>query len=257
MAVQASMEEMESGMESINSTSEEMFKAAESAKTLSENGDEAIKSVVNQMHEINESVSVTTGVIRSLGNRSKEINKIVGFITEIANQTNLLALNAAIEAARAGEHGKGFAVVADEVRKLAEESRKSTEQITTMISMIQEETERAVESMEKQNIQVVGGLQFTQNAESAFMNIKGSIGEVTERVQEVNVSIEDLLSLSQSISEAIEKVQKIAEVSVLASQEVSAGTEENVASIEEVSASAQNLSSLAENLQLLIGRFKV
>ncbi|WP_108670312.1 methyl-accepting chemotaxis protein [Peribacillus acanthi] len=257
MEVQTSMEEMESGIESINRTSEEMYKAADSAKVLTEDGDEAIKSVVNQMHEINESVSVTTGVIRSLGNRSKEINEIVGFITEIANQTNLLALNAAIEAARAGEHGKGFAVVADEVRKLAEESRKSTEQITTMISLIQEETEKAVQSMEKQNIQVVSGLQFTENAEAAFKNIKGSIGVVTERVQEVNVSIEDLLSLSQSISESIENVQKIAEASVLASQEVSAGTEENVASIEEVSASAQNLSVLAENLQLMIARFKV
>lgn len=234
--VQESMNEMASGMHSITRNSEDMLKSTESANVMTKEGNQSVTNVVNQMVKIHESVESTSKVILSLGNRSKEIQEITGFITQIAEQTNLLALNAAIEAARAGEHGKGFAVVADEVRKLAEESRKSAEQITDMIAGIQEETEHAVESMVEQNRVVEEGLQYTKETSTSFSHIEQSIEVVSNRVEEVSSSIEELHALSDQIVQAIEQVKEIAEASAAAAQEVSAGTEENVATIEEVSA---------------------
>nr|WP_180954663.1 methyl-accepting chemotaxis protein [Bacillus sp. V5-8f] len=255
--VQSSMNKMSDGMESISVSSNQMYVSAENAKSLTEEGAVSITKVVEQMRNINQSVTNTASVIRSLGQRSKEINNIVGVITQIADQTNLLALNAAIEAARAGEHGKGFAVVADEVRKLAEESRKSAEQITEMITVIQDETDQAVVSMEEQNRNTDEGLTFTEGADVAFKQIQTSIEAVTSQVQDVSSAILDLQGLGGEILKAIDHVQTIAETSVASTQQVSAGTEENVAAIEEVSASAQSLEVLAENLQKLVARFKL
>ncbi|MDZ5472263.1 methyl-accepting chemotaxis protein [Bacillus sp. 31A1R] len=255
--IKTSMEEMASGMDQMTQNSEDMLHSTESANLITKEGAESITNVVNQMTKINESVHSTADTVRELGNQSKEIQNIVGFITQIAEQTNLLALNAAIEAARAGEHGKGFAVVADEVRKLAEESRKSAEQITGMIHKIQEETTKAVTSMEEQNQVVEEGLQFTNKAHSSFEQIENSIDVVARKVEEVSSSIEELHALSGQMVQAIEHVQSIAEAGVASSQQVSAGTQENVATIEEVTASAQSLSQLAVNLQELVARFKV
>ncbi|OLN22409.1 hypothetical protein BTO30_09675 [Domibacillus antri] len=255
--VQTSMEEIAVRMEKMNVSSEDMLHSTESANSMTKDGSAAVQKVFEQMNKINNSALSTTDVIRSLGERSKEIHDIVSFITDISAQTNLLALNAAIEAARAGEHGKGFAVVANEVRKLAEESRKSAEQITQMITMIQEETHQAVLSMEQQNKEVEEGLSFTDEANGAFTEIEVSVGQVTNKVKEMSSSIKELDALSEKIVKALENVKQIAEASVAASQQVSAGTEENVAVIEEVSANAQNLAMLAENLQKSVSRFKL
>jgi methyl-accepting chemotaxis protein len=255
--VHQSMSQMATGIKQISQNAEDMLHSSETANGLTKEGGESIQQVVDQMKKINASVEETTGVILSLGNRSKEIHEVVDFITQIADQTNLLSLNAAIEAARAGEHGRGFAVVADEVRKLAEQTRTSAKEITNMISFIQKETNQAVESMESQNQEVDKGLAFTQDAQGAFSQIENSIEVVTTRVEEVSSSIEELNQLSIQIIQTIDNVQLIAETSAAASLEISSGTEENAASIQQVSSASQNLSELAEQLQKLVAKFKI
>ncbi|OLN21266.1 hypothetical protein BTO30_15905 [Domibacillus antri] len=255
--VQSSMQEMAKGMDQITLNNEEMLQSTETTNSMTKEGAASIHKVLQQMNKITDSASHTAEVIRSLGNRSNEIQNIVGFITEIAEQTNLLALNAAIEAARAGENGKGFAVVAEEVRKLAEESKKSAQQITQMIALIQSETHQAVTSIKQQNNDVEEGLLFTQEANGAFAEIEGSVGQVTHNVEEMSSSIQNLDTFIVRIVQAVDHVQKIAEASAAASQQVNAGTEENAATIEEVSANAQNLAILAETLQESVSRFKL
>ncbi|MFD1735087.1 methyl-accepting chemotaxis protein [Bacillus salitolerans] len=255
--VQSSINEMSQGIEQITMNSESMLDTTEHSNQLTTSGAQSIQKVVGQMTKISQSVKETTDVIVTLGERSKEISDIVNLITNISEQTNLLALNAAIEAARAGEHGKGFAVVADEVRKLAEESKRSAAQITAMISIIQQDTNTAVLSMENGKLEVETGLSYTEEASSAFVQIEESIQDVTSKVEEVSSSIQQLNALSTEIVKIVDEVKGISEKSVAATQEVSAGTEENLATIEEVSNSAQSLSQLADELQQVVAKFKL
>jgi methyl-accepting chemotaxis protein len=251
------IEEMSGNILQITKSSETMLVTVDNTFQVTDQGALSIEKVVNQMNLINEGVSNASQIIRKLGQRSSEINSILGMITQIADQTNLLALNAAIEAARAGEHGKGFAVVADEVRKLAEESKKSADQITKMISYIQTETELAVSSMEEQSNKVSDGFEYSQDAKKAFTLIGQSMGEVIEKVSDVSCAIELLSIHSKNVEQAIDEVKVIAEGGVTTTREVAAGTEENVATLQEVTASAQDLSEMAETLQELVSRFKI
>lgn len=255
--ISLSVGEMSSGIKEISQSSEKMLSATEKATELTDKGTDAVKNVVQQMKDINTSVGNATQYITALKTRSEEISNFVGMITSIADQTNLLALNAAIEAARAGEHGKGFAVVADEVRKLAEESKKSADQIQQMVDLIQGETEQAVIAMEEGNAQVHEGLTDTENANAAFLEIFTSIGDVIERVAEVNISIETLSEISDKINEQIITIKDISERNVSSAQETSAATEEQLATMEEVATSAESLAKLSEDLQTVVSRFKL
>lgn len=220
-------------------------------------GNEVVTQAVEQMNVMQRSASHTAEVINSLGEKSKEIGQIVQLITEISNQTNLLALNAAIEAARAGEHGRGFAVVADEVRKLAEQSGSAAGQIRHLIGEVQAEADKAVQSMYEGASVVNEGIQMVHLSGEAFREIVKAIEQVAAESQEVSAIIEQVNSSSQSMAEMMEGVAHIAEQAAGNTQNVAASAEEQNASMEEISASAEALSKMAQDLQELISQFKV
>lgn len=255
--VSSSVQEMASGIQQIAESSERMLQSTEKATHLSSNGAQSVGSVVEQMRDINVSFEKTSKIVTLLGSRSQEITGIAALITDIAEQTNLLALNAAIEAARAGEHGKGFAVVADEVRKLAVQSKQSADQIANTIRLVQEETAQAIEAVQSGNQLVEKGLSSTKEANGAFRDISGAIEEVSSKVQEVSSAVEELTAQSHLIVETIEQVKEIAEQGMLANQDSSSSTEEQVATMEEVTTSAQGLTRLAEELHEAVSRFKM
>lgn len=255
--ISLSIQAISSGIEEISGTSFEMMSVTEEATLQTSKGSNAVHNVSNQMRDINESVEQTTTIIQSLGEQSKEINNIVNMITTISEQTNLLALNAAIEAARAGEHGKGFAVVADEVRKLAEESKKSAIDISIMVKEIQSETNRAVNSMNVNKEKIVQGLVFTDQASTALLNIEKSIANTYEKGSIVRTAVTQVEEMSGKIVASVSVVQGIVENSVNSLQQSSAATQEQLASIEEVTHSTTLLASLASKLQNVIAHFKL
>nr|WP_100403522.1 methyl-accepting chemotaxis protein [Bacillus sp. FJAT-42315] len=229
----------------------------EQTSKISTNGERVIHKVTEQMSSINDNVSGLSNVVAGLNERSTEIGKINDVITDIAGQTNLLALNAAIEAARAGEHGRGFSVVADEVRKLAEQSANSAEQISSLIAMIQNDNQQALESMKSTTAEVEEGLQVVQEAGHSFKEIKDSVSEVVAQIQEIAQMVQQLSEGTHHVSQSIVTVNSIAETAAANTQNISAATEEQLASMEEISASSTALANMAQELQDLVVQFKV
>ncbi|WP_044894155.1 methyl-accepting chemotaxis protein [Bacillus alveayuensis] len=249
--------EMSSGAQQIAGNAQNVSSIAIETAEKATQGGKTIDVAIKQMNSIHQTVNALAEVIKSLGERSKEIGQITNVITGIAEQTNLLALNAAIEAARAGEQGRGFAVVADEVRKLAEQSAQSAQQISQLISAIQEETNKAVQSMEAATKEVVAGISVVDTAGESFKQIQSSINEVTTQIQEISAAIQQMAAGTEQMVQSMQLVAKVAETSAAGTEEVSAVTEEQLAAMEEISSSAESLSHMAEELQTLIGKFKI
>ncbi|GLC89304.1 methyl-accepting chemotaxis protein [Lysinibacillus piscis] len=219
-------------------------------------GGQAIQNTKNQMQSIHVSVTDSNAKIQSLYERSQQITSILDVITGIADQTNLLALNAAIEAARAGEQGKGFAVVADEVRKLAEQSQASARQIFDLIHSIQEETEQSVGIMSKVAEDVQHGLHVSEEAITKFYVIMDSMNEITPKMEEVSSAAEQMSASVEEVAMVTENLATSASNNANASEEVAASTEEQLASMEEINASAHALAHMADELKQLVNQFK-
>lgn len=254
--VSQTFKEVAIGVTNIAEYSTKVTELSRQAILDAEEGGKAVTKTVTQMESIHSSVNESHGAIQSLYESSKEISEILNVITGIADQTNLLALNAAIEAARAGEHGKGFAVVADEVRKLAEQTQTSTKEISTIITKIQGETENTVGIMKRITEDVKGGVEITNEAIEKFNRILQSTRDISPQMEEVSSAVEQMSAAIQDVNTQLEAIVQVAQSNTATSEEVAASAEEQLAAMEEISASAQSLSTMAEELKSAIANFK-
>lgn len=253
-----------SGAHEQSAQTEEVASAVEEmSKTIAENADNAVRTsnfaktnesvateggqivelTVKKMRDIATVVQVSAKNIEQLGESSKQIGEIISVIDDIADQTNLLALNAAIEAARAGEQGRGFAVVADEVRKLAERTTEATKKIAVMIKSIQLETDSAVNVMHNGNNEVISGIELADNAGKALKEIVKSSQEVMQMINQIASANEQQAATSEQIAKNISAI--------------SDGTIQSAQKIHEIALSSDDLSKLTEGLRLLTDKFKV
>ena len=251
-----SLEEVSTGVGRIVDSSTKVSDMVTQMSTQAEVGGKAVSDTLNQMTSIQSSVDDTNLNIASLLERSKEVSTILNAITDISEQTNLLALNAAIEAARAGEHGKGFAVVADEVRKLAEESKTSAGEISSIVHGIQNDVQKAVEKMSQVTANVNDGLDVSYDAIDKFGEILRSSGDIKPQMEEVMAISEQMSAAVQQVTATANDLASIARNNASSSEEVAASTEEQLASMEEISASAKSLSTMAEDLTGKIAEYK-
>lgn len=238
----AAVEELTVSISQITENSNEASHTALRAKESADQGTVTLGLVVEGIRNIASSVQGSAATVRSLEKQSKEISEIISTITDIANRTNLLALNAAIEAARAGESGRGFAVVADEVRKLAEQTKGSSERISTMVFQIQSITQQASKSMDDSVGMVQQGIEQADSVSETIDEIKANADRVNEAIQAITVSMKEQSNVSVEISRNVERVAQM--------------TEENTAAIAQNKHVAQQISDLALNLTQSVQVFK-
>ncbi|MFZ6034050.1 MAG: methyl-accepting chemotaxis protein [Melioribacter sp.] len=241
--VATAMEEMTS---TIRQTTQNTTIAADYSKKAgeaAERGGNVVRETVEGMNKIAEVVSQAAQIIKELGNSSNEIGNIIMVIEEIADQTNLLALNAAIEAARAGEQGRGFAVVADEVRKLAERTTKATKEIAAMIKNIQKDTDNAISSINHGTKEVESGKEKAGKAIVALEEIINSTNQTVDIVNQVAAASEEQSATSEEISRSIENISNV--------------TRESAMGVQKIAHSAEELNSMAYRLKDIISHFKL
>jgi methyl-accepting chemotaxis protein len=243
MEVAGAVEEMTRTILETTKNSGIAAEAAKSAGASAKEGGKVVLETIEGMNRIAGVVNKSAETVQALGKSSDQIGEIIQVIDDIADQTNLLALNAAIEAARAGEQGRGFAVVADEVRKLAERTTKATKEIAGMIKHIQRDTSGAVESMSKGTEEVLKGKALADKAGDSLKEIIQGAEKVVDVVAQVAAASEEQSTTSEQISKSIEMISNV--------------TQESAAGIAQVSKASEDLNRLTVNLQQLISRFKI
>ncbi len=240
--------EMASSIEAVASNAQQVLDATMQTSEVAKNGSQAVLHTVTGMGKIKDKVYETAEKIKELGDHSQQIGEIIEVIDDIAEQTNLLALNAAIEAARAGEHGKGFAVVADEVRKLAERSGKATKEIAVLITNIQKGTERAVVAMEEGTREVEAGVRLATGAGTALDEILRTVNEALNQVRNISTEAQNVAVRSTEVVESIENVAAITEQNTAATEQMAAGSDQAVSSITQISAVSEKSAAAAEQV---------
>ena len=239
----SAVEEMAASMNQVSRNAEMSAEAARRALQRAEQGDQAMANTAEAMRRINSAVQQTSGKMHSLGARSNEISEIITLIEEIAAQTNLLSLNAAIEAAHAGEAGAGFSVVADEIRRLAQRSSKATKDVGTLIKGIQTETTEAIQAMEVGLNEANGGSKLADQASHALQDMSSAVRESSELMQEISAASEEQARVTRDLAMAMQTISSI-------TLETTAGTHETAQTI-------QSMVGLAEQLNGAIGGLKI
>ena len=265
----SSIEQMVSSIQRVAENVKRLVSISERSKEAVSSGSEAVNKASFGMNEINTAISQSAQTIMSLGSRTEEMAKIVDVIDDIAEQTNLLALNAAIEAARAGEQGMGFAVVAEEVRKLAERSAKSTREIADLIHSVSKESQNAVDNMTRSTGIVEQGLVSSREVIHALEGIKAAVEEVSKYSSEIGAATQEQAGGSEQIGKAMVNLNEVTQEISTSSEEQSTGAEQVVKAIEkvremvqqnassavELASSAEQLSKQSSGLQTLVAQF--
>jgi methyl-accepting chemotaxis protein len=239
----AAVEQMTVSIGQVSDSAREAVDISRKSGDLSTEGGGIIQNASSEMSKIAEAVRHTAEVIEQLGEHSHQISSIVQVIKEVAEQTNLLALNAAIEAARAGEQGRGFAVVADEVRRLAERTSMATEEITRMIAAMQGSSHAAVSTMSSMVEQVGGGVELASRAGSSIVRIKDGAEHVVGVVNDISSALDEQSRASNDIACQVEKVAQM--------------TEQNRAAAAETASTAIGLQELADSMLAVVRKFKI
>lgn len=248
------IQDIATGVQNIATTSTEASEVSLNTVQEANDGNDMIQKTVDQMNSINDKVSSSSDTIKLLNSRSREIGEIVELITDISSQTNLLALNAAIEAARAGEHGKGFAVVADEVRQLAEESANSANRITELVQSIQEDTTTSADSMNEAMTSVKDGLRIVQDTGEIFGKIHTSVEGVAEQIKQISSSAKDVSDVSEQSSATIQEMTAFAEEATDNAQNVASSSDEQLESTEFLSTLIATLNEISHELEELVSK---
>jgi len=239
----AAVEEMNATVSQVAQNSGKAATLAQETVKTAKDGGSVVSDTISGMQQLSDAVSSSATIISELGKSSDQIGEIVRVIEDIADQTNLLALNAAIEAARAGEQGRGFAVVADEVRKLAERTTKATKEIGDMIRQIQQDTRSAVESMQEGTVKVTSGVDLVNRTGEALARIVEMVSESADMIRQIAVASEEQSVATQQIANDIENVAKV--------------TKESASGANESAKASHDLSQLATELQGIVGSFKL
>lgn len=241
--VSSAVEEMSASIVEVARKSADAANSAERSGKVASEGGQVVSDTISGMHAISEAVSASARSVEELGKRGDQIGEIIATINDIADQTNLLALNAAIEAARAGEHGRGFAVVADEVRKLADRTTQATEEIGSSIQAIQTETTEAVGRMNAGTDQVTTGVAKASAAGESLKQIVASAQDVSGMIQSIAAAAEEQSAASEEVARSIETISSVSQTTAEGGQQAAQA--------------AGMLSQKAETLQMLCGRFRL
>lgn len=249
-------QEVEQKLQAIQVAIEEMLQRSQQTTASSKEGLVHAEQSIQGMEAMAEKVSLTASVVQQLSDQSTEINRILQVINAIAGQTDLLALNAAIEAARAGEHGKGFSIVAEEVRKLAEESAKSTSQIATIIDMVVREAAKASDAMQSVVLAVQTNTQYIDANKQALDAILQHIVDTVAQIDNVTVASSVIQKETLEVVRAVENMTAVSQQSSAGTEELLATMEQQNLAVHDINSKAQQLAAMADSLHIALAKFQ-